>query len=45
MKVQDTTRLPPSIRKQLPQAVMRKVREMDEMGQLDFAEEFRRRRT
>jgi len=44
MTVQDTSSIPPSIQKQLPQAVLRKVLEMDGVGHLDFVEEFRKRK-
>jgi len=44
MTVQNTSSIPPSIQKQLPQAVLRKALEMDEVGHLDFVEEFRKRK-
>ncbi len=35
--------LPENIRKQIPETVQRKVSEMDEMAQLSFTEEFKKR--
>lgn len=44
MTVQNTSSIPPAIQKQLPQAVLRKVLEMDDVAQMDFVEEFRKRK-
>lgn len=38
------THLPESLRKQVPDAVLRKIDEMDEAAQMGFAEEFARKK-
>jgi TM2 domain-containing membrane protein YozV len=42
MTAERSSNIPPSIQKQLPSAVLRKVLEMDGVAQRDFVEEFRK---